>query len=112
MKHQDEHQRLKQLAENMLRQSQSRQSDRIHSATGFATSNISILHQQFRCTNLAWALAHTGRIADGSVIGIVGASFSGLMLACALAKANNVIVYVFEKEDRLLARYRDKGIAS
>ena len=58
---------------------------------------------------MAWALKYTGQIKTGDVIGIVGGSFSGLMLATALALCNNVIVYVFEKERRLMQRFLDKS---
>lgn len=82
---------------------------RVLSATGFARENISIIHQQIRATNLAWALGHSGRVRTGDVIGIVGGSFSGLTIAVILALVNDAIVYVFEKGDELLPRFRDKA---
>jgi len=82
----------------MIAEAQSVGSDKIFSATGFARENISILHQQLRCVNLAWALGHTKRVNRGDVVAIVGGSFSGLMLACSLAIANDVVVYIFEKK--------------
>ena len=93
----------------MIREAQSVESARVLSATGFARSNISILHQQLRCANLAWALRKTKRIKRGDVVAIVGGSFSGIMLASALAIANDVVVYLFEKERRLLHRFLDKS---
>ena len=64
-----------------------------YSATGHSTDNISILHQQVRCTNLAWALVRLRHVKYGSVVGIVGGSFSGLMLAVSLALQRRCIVY-------------------
>lgn len=93
---------LAEIAELMLAEAQSAESDRIFSATGFAKENISIVHQQARCANLVWAIRHMKKIKRGDVVAIVGGSFSGLMLACLLAIACDVIVYVFEKETRLL----------
>lgn len=105
----DDAARLDELAGKMIAEATSKSSPRILSATGFARENISILHQQRRATNLAWALSRTGRVAPGDVIGVVGGSFSGLMLAVILAMVNDAIVYVFEKEYRLLHRFRDKA---
>ena len=102
-------QRLTKIAELMLAEAQSSDNERIFSATGFAQENISILHQQVRCSNLAWALRHTKKIKCGDVVAIVGGSFSGLMLACSLAIPDDVIVYIFEKDKRLLNRFLDKS---
>jgi hypothetical protein len=104
-----DHATLRGAAESMIAQAQAKWSDRAFSATGFASDNISILHQQVRCANLAWALRHTKRVKRGDVVAIVGGSFSGIMLACSLAIADDVIVYLFEKEKRLLDRFLDKG---
>ncbi len=100
---------LRILAKLMVAEAQSSDNDRIFSATGFARENISILHQQVRCANLAWALRYTKKVGRGDVIAIVGGSFSGLMLACSLAIAEDVIVYIFEKQSRLLDRFLDKS---
>lgn len=100
---------LREAAALMLAEAQSKESDRIFSASGFARENISILHQQLRCSNLAWALSHAKKVKRGDVVAIVGGSFSGLMLACLLAIADDLIVYVFEKEKRLLNRFLDKS---
>ncbi len=102
-------QRLVELAEGMIGEATSVGSPRVLSSNGFAHSSISILHQQVRCTNLAWALKFTGRIKPGHVIGIVGGSVSGLMLATVLAMSNDVIVYIFEKGRRLMQRFLDKS---
>jgi hypothetical protein len=96
-------------ARRMIAQATSATSPNILSATGFARENISIVHQQRRVTNLAWALSRTGRVRAGDVVGIVGGTFSGLTLAVILALVNDAIVYIFEKEHRLLHRFRDKG---
>lgn len=100
--------RLTKLAKLMVAEAKSSERDRIFSATGFARENISILHQQVRCANLAWALRYTKKIGRGDVIAIVGGSFSGLMLSCSLAIAEDVIVYIFERNRRLLDRFLDK----
>ena len=102
-------QRLDALAAGMIGEARSTLSPRILSSNGFSNSYISILLEQVRCAYLAWALKYTGQIKTGDVIGIVGGSFSGLMLATALALCNNVIVYVFEKERRLMHRFLDKS---
>ncbi|WEK44297.1 MAG: hypothetical protein P0Y64_05675 [Candidatus Sphingomonas colombiensis] len=100
---------LDELADRMLAEAASKTDARIFSATGFAKHNISIVHQQNRCANLAWALNWRKRVGPGDVVAIVGGSFSGLMLAVSLALTSNAIVYILEKEDRLLPRFRDKG---
>lgn len=93
----------------MLNEATAAQSSRIFSASGFATRDISILHQQMRCVNLAWALKFTGKLKSGDVVGIIGGSISGLMLAAALAMCNDVVVYIFDKESSLLKRFLNKG---
>lgn len=100
---------LDEAASLMIGEAQAKENNRVFSATGFASSNISIVHQQLRCMNLAWALSHTKQVTPGNVVAIVGGSFSGLMLATALAIADDVIVYIFEKEHRLLHRFLDKS---
>lgn len=100
---------LDETARLMIGEAQAAGNDRIFSATGFADENISIIHQQMRCVNLAWALGHTGRVKRGDVVAIIGGSFSGLMLAATLAIADDAIIYLFEKEKRLLHRFRDKS---
>lgn len=93
----------------MLQEARAAGSPRIFSASGFATRDISILQQQMRCANLAWALKFTGKLKPGDVVGIIGGSISGLMLAACLAMCNDVMVYIFEKEDCLLKRFLDKS---
>lgn len=97
------------LAQNMIAEATSVDNPRILSATGFARENISILHQQIRATNLAWALGWTGRVKPGDTIGIVGGSFSGMTLAVILALVNDAIVFIFEKDSNLLERFREKS---
>ncbi len=101
--------RLKIIAEDMLGEARAVGRARVYSATGFSQQNISIVHQQVRCTNLAWALGHRRKVSKGDVVAIVGGSFSGIMLACSLAIAHDVIVYILEKESRLLHRFLDKS---
>lgn len=78
-------------------------------AHGYAQQDISIVHQQLRCANLAWALDHVGLVKPGTVVGVVGGSFSGLMLAVSLALRSDAIVYLFEQSPRLLDRFLDKA---
>lgn len=105
----DEDARLDHIAQEMVDEATAESSPNILSASGFARENISIVHQQRRVTNLAWALSRLRRVQPGDVVGIVGGSFSGLMLATILAMVDDVIVYIFEKEKRLLPRFRDKA---
>lgn len=100
---------LDDLADAMLAEATSAQSPRIFSASGFASENISIVHQQTRSANLAWALGRRGRVGPGNVVAVVGGSFSGLMVAVALAITLDAIVYIFEKGPHLLPRFRDKA---
>lgn len=100
---------LDDLADAMLAEATSDQSPRIFSATGFATENISIVHQQTRTANLAWALHRRGRVGPGDVVAVIGGSFSGLMIAVALALTSDAIVYILERGPQLLHRFRDKG---
>ncbi|WP_448537695.1 hypothetical protein [Sphingobium yanoikuyae] len=105
----NEKKRLDDLAARMIAEATSTSSPNVLSASGYARENISIVHQQRRTTNLAWALSRTGRVSAGTVVGIVGASFSGLMLATILAMVDDAIVYLFEKEHEILPRFRDKA---
>jgi hypothetical protein len=100
---------LDELAGAMLAEATSDASNRILSATGFASENISIAHQQTRTANLAWALQRRGIVGTGDVVAVVGGSFSGIMVAVALALATGAVVYIFEKGPHLLHRFRDKG---
>jgi hypothetical protein len=100
---------LNDVARRMIDEATSVSGANILSATGFARENISIIHQQLRTTNLAWALNRLGRVGPGKVVGIVGGSFSGLMLAVILTMVDDVIVYVLEKENEILPRFRDKA---
>jgi hypothetical protein len=100
---------LGELAGAMLAEATSDASDRILSAIGFASENISIVHQQTRTANLAWALKRRGVVGTGDVVAIIGGSFSGMMVAVALALTTGAIVYIFEKGPNLLPRFRDKG---
>ncbi|TPG56586.1 hypothetical protein [Sphingomonas glacialis] len=97
------------MADEMLGEARATGFERVYSATGFSQQNISIVHQQVRCANLAWALHKRRKLGKGDVVAIIGGSFSGLMLACSLAVASDVIVYIVEKERRLLDRFLDKS---
>jgi hypothetical protein len=100
---------LDEATHRMVEEAQAAGSDRIFCATGFAGEHISIVHQQMRCANLAWALGYTKKINRGDTVAIIGGSFSGLVLAVSIAIAHGAIVYIFEKEKRLLQRFLDKG---
>jgi hypothetical protein len=97
---------LRSDALNMLREARIEKCPGAYSATGRSRNNISILHQQARCINLSWALVRTGEVMNGSVVGIVGGGFSALTLAVSLAIQKRCIVYIYEKEERLLDRFR------
>jgi hypothetical protein len=92
-------------ASNMLTQAKL-EGCNAYSVTANTNPNISILHQQIRCINLAWALTHTRHVKHGSIVGIVGGSFSGMMMAVCLAIQRRCIIYIYEKESRLLDRFR------
>jgi hypothetical protein len=77
----DDRKQFDEAARLIIEEAQAVENDRIFSATGFASENISIVHQQMRCVNLAWALMQTKRVKRGDVVAIVGGSFSGLMLS-------------------------------
>lgn len=101
--------RLNSLADEMLEEARAAGHRHIYSASGFSQQNISIVHQQVRCANLAWALRQRRLLQKGDAVAIVGGSFSGLVLACSIALADDVIVYIIEKEPRLLHRFLDKS---
>jgi hypothetical protein len=100
---------LKSLADDILNEAQSSESNRVYSASGFSKNNISIIHQQKRCENLAWALKYQKKIKRGDTIGIIGGSFSGIALSSFLAISSDVIIYIFEKEDTLLKKFINSG---
>lgn len=95
-----------QFAKQLLEEASVAGAPSVFAATGHSTNNISIAHQQVRCVNLAWALLQAKKVRHGSVVAIVGGSLSGLMLAVALAAQRRCIVYVVEKEQRLLHNLR------
>lgn len=97
------------VADEILADAATTASPRIYSTTGGAKRHISIVHQQKRCANLAWALKRRGRVKAGDVVAVVGGSFSGMMIAASLALCTDLIVYMFEKEKRPLHRFRDKA---
>ena len=103
---------LKKIAGQMLGQAASKHIDGLYMATGFRTDNISILHQQERCANFAWALNVHKKIASGDVVVIVGAGFSGMMLSILLSITTRCIIYLFEREPLLLSKYRSSIAAT
>jgi NADPH-dependent 2,4-dienoyl-CoA reductase/sulfur reductase-like enzyme len=97
---------LNSIARKMIAEAKIQDCPGAYSATGHSTNNISIIHQQVRCINLAWALVKLRKVKHGSVVGIVGGGFSGLMLAVSLAIQRRCIVYIYEKDPRPLQRFR------
>ncbi|MBA7473273.1 hypothetical protein ES707_08608 [subsurface metagenome] len=95
------------LATAILEEATLRRCPGAYVATGYSSDNISILHQQVRAANLSWALARLNTVKHGSVVAIVGGSFSGLMIAVSLAVQRRCIVHIYEKADRLLDRFRN-----
>lgn len=91
----------------MIAEATSTESLNIRTATGFARENIDHAPADPRYQSRLGA--GTGRVEASDTVAIVGGSFSGMMLAVALALANDAIVLVFEKEDALFARFRKKG---
>lgn len=100
---------LDELARKMLAQASCPDTPNVFNATGYRTDNISILHQQARCTHLAWALHHLKRVSPGDVVVVAGAGFTGLMISALLAVTTKCIVYVCEIEKRPLNRYRQSS---
>ena len=94
------------IARNCLTEAAVEGAPAVFSATGHSRQNISVAHQQVRCLNLAWALVRAKKVRHGSVVAIVGGGFSGLMLSVALALQRRCIVYLLEKERRLLHNFR------
>lgn len=84
---------------------------------GTFDKGITVLSQQIRALNLAWALVEAGEVAlaapEGHVAGavdptrkriaIVGAGFAGLTVAAGLLKKRvNADIYVFERRDTVM----------
>jgi hypothetical protein len=95
------------IAKAMLNEAQLLGCPGAYVATGYSSDNISILHQQVRAANLSWALMKLRKVKHGSVVGIVGGGFSGIMTAVSLAVQRRCIVYIFEKNEWLLERFRN-----
>lgn len=79
----------------------------VFSSCFFARKHISIVDQQQRSFELAHALILSERIPKHSHVAIVGAGFSGLTLAVALAARVDAAIHVFEKDSILLRRFRE-----
>lgn len=74
-------------------------------AIGLFDESVTVLSQQSRALNLAWALTETGRInADQPTrVAIVGAGFAGLTVAAGLiSKQADVEVTLLEQRDSVL----------
>ncbi|WP_271983235.1 FAD-dependent oxidoreductase [Pseudoclavibacter terrae] len=74
-------------------------------AIGLSDSSVTVLSQQTRALNLAWALTETGIVNIDSTtrIAIIGAGFAGLTVAAGLiSKEANVEVTLLEQRDSVL----------
>ncbi|WP_440710674.1 FAD-dependent oxidoreductase [Herbiconiux sp. YIM B11900] len=70
---------------------------------GTFDTGVTVLSQQIRALNLAWALVESGKLSDQSRIAVVGGGFAGLTVAAGLLKKlNNAQVTIFERRDTLL----------
>ena len=74
---------------------------------GTFDSGITVLRQQTRALNLAWALVETGKLSVSAKVpakvAVVGGGFAGLTFAAALIeKKVNVQITIFEEHDTLL----------
>jgi hypothetical protein len=81
----------------------------MYASTFFARRHISIVDQQTRCLHLCRALSESGKITTSTRIAIIGASYSGMMCAVALAMRHDCIIHVFERDGELLKRFREGG---
>jgi hypothetical protein len=81
----------------------------VYSATCSANRFISVVDQQTRCFNLCYALHASTKVKPHSHVAVIGCGISGMTCAVAIAMLCDCIVYVFERDDRLLPRYRQAG---
>jgi len=79
------------------------------SASFFQMQNISIVDQQARSLNLSYALTRLKRVSQKSHVAVIGGGVSGLTCAAALALASNCMVYVFERDEMLMRKFREAG---
>lgn len=64
---------------------------------------VTVLSQQIRALNLAWALVETERVPADKRIAVVGGGFAGLTIAAGLLrKEAQVHITIFERRDTLL----------
>ena len=75
---------------------------------GSFDSRVTVLSQQRRALNLAWALIEAGKLSSGADqkqvrVAVIGAGFAGLTFAAALLKKRcDCSISVFEERDTLL----------
>ena len=81
----------------------------VYSSNFFAKRFISIVDQQTRCFNICWALKASRRINKSSHVAVIGCGVSGMTCAVGLAMLCDCVVYVFEKNSRLLDRFWGAG---
>ena len=83
--------------------------ENMYASTFFARRHVSIVDQQTRCLHLCRALSESGKITKSTRVAIIGASYSGMMCAVALAMRHDCIIHVFERDGELLKRFREGG---
>jgi hypothetical protein len=74
---------------------------------GALDTGVTVLAQQTRALNLAWALIESGEVPSSSAgtsrVAVVGAGFAGMTIAAALlSKSPSVHVTLFERRDNVL----------
>lgn len=66
---------------------------------------ITIHSQQIRALNLAYALSETKKVSEGTRVAIIGAGFSGIMLAAALTRTG-CFMDLFDEHEGILDMQR------
>jgi hypothetical protein len=97
---------LRKTAQEMVEAHQLSQSPPLY-VIGSFDRRVTVLAQQTRALNLAWAMIETGIVptekAPNHRIAVVGAGFAGLTFAAGLLKkGNDLAIDVFEQRDSLL----------
>lgn len=81
----------------------------VYATTFFTRRHIAIVDQQARAFNLCHALSQSGLVTRKTRVAIIGAGFSGMACAVALAVRRDCIIHVLERERELLKRFRQAG---
>lgn len=67
--------------------------------------DISITAQRRRAINLAWSMVASGKVTDGSVVCVIGGGFGGTAFSSTLSLLCHCIIYLIDKEDRVLGKF-------